>query len=132
MENERDMAEELWEHRNDPDEWEGEAEEIESRPSGSAVVSFRLPWEELETLDEAATARGESLSEFIREAVRIRLRAFTIAEQVALATIVEMTYGGAKGSQLYSNTPARLRGTEASFVPEKPLAPNRDLAGTTP
>jgi hypothetical protein len=127
MNNEKDRADELWEHRNDPDEWSEEAEEIETRPSGSAVVSFRIPWDELEELDEAATAKGESLSEFIRKAVRYRLAG------IAIAPIVEMTFGGAAESWLQSDIPARLRGTGASSVPEKPVAPDHDLvAGTTP
>ena len=127
MNNEKDPADELWEHRNDPDEWSEEAEEIETRPSGSAVVSFRIPWDELEELDDAATERGESLSEFIRKAVRLRLEGITIA------TIVEMTYGGAREFSLHTDTPARLRGTGASSVLKKPLAPDQDLvAGTTP
>jgi hypothetical protein len=126
MNNEKEPAEELWEHRNDPDEWSEEAEEIETRPSGSAVVSFRIPWEELEKLDEAAAAKGESVSEFIREALRIRLQG------IALATFVEMTYGGASNFRFHGDLPARLRGTGASSVPEKPFASDRDLAGTAP
>jgi hypothetical protein len=124
--NEKDLADELWEHRNDPDEWGEEAEEIETRPSGSAVVSFRIPWDELEELDDAATERGESLSEFIRKALRYRMQG------IALAAFVEMTYGGARSFTFHGDIPARFRGTEASSVPEKPLAPDRDLAGTTP
>ncbi len=126
MENGRDLAEELWEHRNDPDEWSDEAEDIETRPSGSAVVSFRLPWEELEELDEAAAAKGESLSEFIRKALRFRLAG------IAIAPFVEMTYGGAREFKLHTDIPAGLRGTGATSIPEQPLATDRDLAGTTP
>jgi hypothetical protein len=127
MNKEKDPADELYEHRNDPDEWSEEAEEIETRPSGSAVVSFRIPWEELEELDDAATERGESLSEFIRKAVRYRLQG------IALAAFVEMTYGGASEFKVHTDAPARLRGTGTSSVLEKPLAPDKDLvAGTTP
>jgi hypothetical protein len=127
MSNEKDPADELYEHRNDPDEWSEEAEEIETRPSGSAVVSFRIPWDELEELDEAATAKGEYLSEYIRKAVRFRLAG------IVIAPFVELTYGGARELRLHTDAPARLRGTGASYVPEKPLAPDRDLvAGTTP
>src|SRR5215212_7307244 len=122
MDNKNDPADELWEHRNDPDEWSEEAEEVETRPSGSAVVSFRIPWDELEELDEAATAKGESLSEFIRKAVRFRLTG------IAIAPFVEMTYGGAREPWLCSDIPARLRGTGASSIPQKPLTSDRDLA----
>jgi hypothetical protein len=126
-ENRIDPADELWEQRNDPDEWSEEAEEVETRPSGSAVVSFRIPWDELEELDEAAATKGESLSEFIRQAVRLRLAG------IAIAPFIEMTYGGARESWLHSDIPARLRGTGASSIPQGPLASDRDLvAGTTP
>lgn len=71
---ERNLANELWEHRNDPDEWDEEAVEIEVRPRRSSVVSFRLPSEELDEVERAATSSGETVSEFIRNALRIRLR----------------------------------------------------------
>jgi hypothetical protein len=112
MNNEKDTADELWEHRNDPDEWSEEAEEIETRPSGSAVVSFRIPWDELEELDEAATENGESLSEFIRQAVRLRLGGRS------KVPVVVVTFGGARGFGLRTNIPEQLRGTEPSSVPD--------------
>ncbi len=122
--NEKDPIRELWEHRHDPEEWSEEAEEIEARPTGSTTVSFRLPWEEFEELEEAAAAKGESLSEFIRKALRLRL------QRIAIANFVEMTYGGAREFRLYGDIPARILGTEASSVPEQPS--DRPLAGTTP
>jgi hypothetical protein len=123
---EKGPIQELWDHRNDPEEWGEEPVEIEARPTGSTIVSFRIPWEEYEELQDAATAKGESLSEFIREALRYRLKGST------LAAFVEMTSGGANQFRLLSDIPARSRGTEASSVLEKPLAGDRDLAGTTP
>jgi hypothetical protein len=123
---EKGPIQELWDHRNDPEEWGEEPVEIEARPTGSTIVSFRIPWEEYEELEDAATAKGESLSEFIREALRYRLKGST------LAAFVEMTSGGANQFRLLSDIPARSRGTEASSVLEKPLAGDRDLAGTTP
>lgn len=68
-------AGELYEHRNDPDEWDDEAVEIDVRPSGSEVVSFRISSEEFDRVSEAVRESGESLSEFIRVAVRTRLEA---------------------------------------------------------
>ena len=84
MSNKKDPIEELREHRHDPKEWGEEAVEIEARPTGSTVVSFRLPYGEYEVLEDAATAKGESLSEFIREAVRMRLG----LDGIALAAFV--------------------------------------------
>jgi hypothetical protein len=113
---ENNPIEELWEHRHDPEEWGEEAVEIEARPTGSTVVSFRLPWEEYETLEEEASARGESLSGFIREAVRVRLQG------IAAAAFVEMTYGGAKAFRLDSNIPEGRRGTQPTSVPDSDQA----------
>ena len=120
---ENNPIEELWERRHDPEEWSEEAVEIEARPTGSTVVSFRLPYEEYEELEEAASARGESLSEFIREAVRIRLKGSSIP------AFVEMTSGGARDFWLRTNIPEHQRGTEPSSVPDS----DRELlAGTAP
>jgi hypothetical protein len=120
---ENNPIEELWERRHDPEEWSEEAVEIEARPTGSTVVSFRLPYEEYEELEEAASARGESLSEFIREAVRIRLKGSSIP------AFVEMTSGGARDFWLRTNIPEHQRGTGPSSVPDS----DRELlAGTAP
>jgi hypothetical protein len=121
VENGRDVAEELWEHHNDPDEWSEEAEDVETRPSGSAVVSFRIPWEELEELDEAATESGESLSAFIRQAVRLRLGGRS------KVPVVVATFGGARDFELRTNIPEQLRGAEPSSVPDS----DRDLLAST-
>lgn len=63
---------ELHQHRDDPDEWDDEPENVFVRPVVSEVVSFRLPSDELDWLQEAARDRGESLSEFIRDSIRMR------------------------------------------------------------
>jgi predicted DNA-binding protein len=123
---ENDPIEELWEHRHDPEEWSEEAVEIEARPTGSTVVSFRLPYDEYERLEEVASAKGESLSEFMREAIRTRL------ERMAIVAFVEMTYGGARDFRLDSNIPERLRGTEPSSPSSVPDLDRDRLAGTAP
>ena len=66
-------ADDLYEHRNDPDEWDDQPVEIEVRPARSEVVSFRLPSDELDRVAEAAQAAGESLSQFVRGALSARL-----------------------------------------------------------
>ena len=70
---ERDLVNEIWAHRDDPEEWGEEAEDIQVRPSRSSVVSFRLPREELAEIEQARAHTGESLSEFIRGALALRL-----------------------------------------------------------
>ena len=71
-ESRKDLAGELWEHRDDPEEWGEEAEEIGVKPRRSSVVSFRLPPQELDALEQAMEQTGESLSEYIRGALYLR------------------------------------------------------------
>lgn len=66
-------ADDLYEHRNDPDEWDDQRVEVGVRPADREVVSFRLPSDELDRLVEAAQAAGESLSQFVRTALSARL-----------------------------------------------------------
>lgn len=66
-------ADELYQRRHDPNEWAEEAEEVKVKKSRSEVVSFRLPSEDLDRIEEAAAARGQTLSELIREALRASL-----------------------------------------------------------
>jgi hypothetical protein len=88
MSKESDLVKELHAHRNDPEEWSEETEDIEVRPSGSEVVSFRLPSEELDALAEASKEAGESLSEYVRKAIAVRLHGIAIGPvvQVSLGT----------------------------------------------
>jgi hypothetical protein len=85
---EKDLVKEIWEHRDDPEEWGEEAENIEVRPRRSSVLSFRLPPEELAALERAMEQSGESLSEFIRKALALRLHG------VPIGPALEVAYGG--------------------------------------
>jgi len=69
----RGLAERLHKQRNDPQVWSEEPEQIEVQRSRSAVVSFRLPTNEFHNLHSAATQSGESISEFIRKAIALRI-----------------------------------------------------------
>ncbi|MEJ7843825.1 MAG: ribbon-helix-helix protein, CopG family [Rubrobacter sp.] len=82
-ENRRKLAEELYEHRNDPGEWGEEAEEIEVKPRRSSVLSFRLPPEEIDALEQDMARTGETLSEYIRNALALRLHRGNFAESMA-------------------------------------------------
>lgn len=79
----RELADELYEHRNDPGEWSEEAEEIEVKPRRSSVLSFRLPPEEFGALERDMARTGESLSEYIRNALALRLRGGDLAGAMA-------------------------------------------------
>ena len=74
---ERDMtneAQELYDRREDTDEWEDTPEQIEVRPPRTAVLSVRLPIDEFNALEAVATSAGLSLSKFVREAIMQKLR----------------------------------------------------------
>jgi hypothetical protein len=68
-------ADDVLAHSEDDDEWEEEPAQIESRPSGTQVISARLP----SALAEALLAEAQRLrvrpSELVREAVERRLMA---------------------------------------------------------
>ena len=68
-------ADDVLEHSEDEGEWEQEPEEIESRPSGSQVISARLPTSLAEQVLAEAARRGAKPSEVVREAIEIWLRA---------------------------------------------------------
>jgi len=82
----RNLAKELWAHRDDPGEWGEEPVRIEVRPSRMELVSFRLPSSELDVLQEAASQSGESLSEFVRAAVSLRLGRSGAVNNVEITT----------------------------------------------
>ena len=107
---EKDLVKEVWEHRNDPEEWGEEAENIEVRSNPSSVVSFRLPSKEFTLLEQARAQTGESLSEFIRNALAMRLHGRPIE------SVVEVTYGGPKELVVYGVIPGPS--TAASHAPK--------------
>lgn len=92
---ERDAARELREHRNDTDEWSKEAEEIEVKPRRSSTVSFRLSAEDFTALEQAMEQTGESLSEYIRKAIDLRIHGDALMPMLG---ILGLTYGSPHGS----------------------------------
>jgi hypothetical protein len=95
MKDEKALAAELESTRDDVGEWSEERAEIEVRPNRSQVVSFRLPVDELEMLTSAAELAGESVSEFIREAIESRTR------DKFSPSVYGVTFGGKVGVTLY-------------------------------
>jgi hypothetical protein len=85
---EPDPVDDLYQHRHDPDEWSQEPVEIMRRPSGSDVISVRLPTAEADALFGDMRQRGERLSEYVRAAVRARL-----ARTPVYPTTVTLTMG---------------------------------------
>ncbi|WP_419845675.1 ribbon-helix-helix domain-containing protein [Candidatus Poriferisocius sp.] len=105
---------ELHQHRDDPDEWGDEPEDVLVRPAVSEVVSFRLPSDELDWLQETAQGRGESLSEFIRDSIRMRRSAWEPA------TIESVTFGHEKLTLFAAVFSSSL--VSKSWVPDCPPA----------
>ena len=66
-------VEELHTGRDDPDEWDEEPAAVRVRPTTTSVVSFRMPHDELDMLQSIAGARGESISDFVRDSIRVRI-----------------------------------------------------------
>lgn len=84
---EQKLAVELQEGRDRPGSWSEEPERIEVKPQATQVLSFRLSLDELEVLQEAAKELGESVSEFIRAALALRIHG------VPIGPVVEVTSG---------------------------------------
>ena len=57
------------------------------KPAGMQVLSFRLSLDELEGLQAAAEAAGESVSEYIRSALALRVHG------VPIGPAAEVTFG---------------------------------------
>jgi len=70
--------EDLFVHRHDSREWDERAEPIEVRASPSSVLSIRMPSAELIALSEAAANAGETMSQYTRKAVYMRVMGLSI------------------------------------------------------
>jgi Ribbon-helix-helix protein, copG family len=70
---EKELAAELLEHRSDEGEWAEEAVSIKRKPSLTEVVSVRIPSSDLDLIEDLADQAGESISDFIRGAIALRL-----------------------------------------------------------
>lgn len=128
-EDRKDLARELYESRNDPEEWGEEAEEIEVKPRRSSVLSFRLPPEELDALERAMEQTGESFSEYVRGALALRLHADMAMPMLGTLRIAYGAYNGLRGNDpdlifvnsmaegIIGTTLIQGGGTKASFVP---------------
>jgi hypothetical protein len=73
MDSERELAAGLQASRGRSDEWNTDENHIVVASRKTEVVSFRLPSDELDHLEDAAADAGESISEYVRTAVRLRV-----------------------------------------------------------
>lgn len=70
---EEELAAELLEHRDDKGEWGEEAVSIKRSSSRTEVVSVRISSSDLDLIEDLADQAGESISDFIRGAIALRL-----------------------------------------------------------
>lgn len=90
---ERTAADEVLAHSEDEGEWSDEAEQIESKPTGTHVISARLPTVMAEELLAEAARRGYRPSDLVRQAVEVFMRAET---------------GGVRDISVYAGTNMRV------------------------
>jgi Arc/MetJ-type ribon-helix-helix transcriptional regulator len=110
-------ADDVLQHSEDEGEWEQEPEQIESRPSGSQVISARLPTALAEQVLALATQRGVKPSEVVREAIELWLRGTT-------GGVVEIS--AYAGQNMRVMTPSTQRRTENfNLVVEVETDPDR-------
>jgi hypothetical protein len=77
---EKAMAEDAFAHRHDPGEWAEEPADITVKPSGSEVVSVRVPSALFDHLEQAASEAGQTISQFVRDAIAFRLAGTSLWE----------------------------------------------------
>ncbi|MGH2528532.1 MAG: ribbon-helix-helix protein, CopG family [Actinomycetota bacterium] len=114
-ETEKKLAEELERTRDDEGEWSQEPVEVDVQQTPrTQVLSFRLPLDELEQVTTAAKASGETLSEFVRNAIELRL-SHSISPSIALSHMLKtFTVYAAPRSSGWNEPPAY-----ASLIGEK-------------
>jgi len=83
---EKELAAKLYAHRNDPDEWDETPVQAEIHPQRAVVTSVRLPVAEFIAVQKAAKAAGQTVSEFVRSAIAMRLRERVLVNAVQIAT----------------------------------------------
>ena len=78
MSSESETAAALHAARGDSDEWSAEESGIIVAPRKNEVVSFRLPADEMDKLERAAAEAEESISEYVRGALSLRMTGATV------------------------------------------------------
>lgn len=116
--------------RQDPDaHWEEQPAIVKVKPSGSEVVSFRIPVEELDRLEEAASAAGQTISQFVRATIALRL-----AGKTASPPSIDRVASGARQLTIRNNYggSSTQADAEALLVPDfVPLTVQGPIPRTT-
>lgn len=94
--NDDDLRAEVTRDRDDPTAWEDA--QVEVKPAGTEVVSFRVPSPLLSRIEDTAEASGRTLSQFLRDAIEAYLDGtigFTPSAEVASSARQLRVYLGA-------------------------------------
>jgi hypothetical protein len=83
---EKELAAELQAHRLDPDEWEEVGVQAQVSRERSVLMSFRLPTAEFIALQKAANESRETLSEFVRIAIGLRLHGQPVVNAIQIVS----------------------------------------------
>ena len=83
---ETELASELRANRHAASEWSETPVHAVVAKQRAVVMSFRLPVDEFIALQKSAKANGETVSDFIRNAIRLRLRGELTANAVQIAS----------------------------------------------
>ena len=108
----QELARELYKRRGDPDEWEDRPTEVKVQPPRSEVVSFRLPSDQLNLIEDLADQAGQSISEFLRNAVLAYVRGET------MTPVLDVQAGGSGKLQLTMRT--ALPGSGHTYYADPP------------
>jgi hypothetical protein len=113
------LATELYERRSDPDEWEDTPTEVRVQPARNEVVSFRLPSDQLNLVEELADEAGQSISEFLRNAVLAYIRGET------MTPVLDVQAGGSGRLRLTIRTQLPASGytytDPPDWIPDEPF-----------
>lgn len=88
----RVLAQQLQSSRGDVQEWEETPAEVRVKPSRSEVISFRVPSDLLDQLEQAAGAQHISVSEYIRTALVTYMRG-SGTDALVMDALVDVHYG---------------------------------------
>jgi hypothetical protein len=124
--NEAELAREAYLHRRDLAEWIDEEEQIVVRPARTAVISCRLPLDEMETLEDAAREAGEKLSEFVRKAVTLRIGVRHPRAQISVVANTATEENHPQTTWSYRNTPEESNAPYSTVLPAPALVPSGD------
>ena len=114
------MAAEVYAHRDDAEEWDDTPLQAEvDTPQRGVVVSFRLPAKEFIAAQRAAKESGETLSEFIRNSIGIRLYGKPLTQSVQItggyqSGSLQATFRAPALSAGQADNPAILVGDQVS------------------